>query len=106
MHRPYTTTKKRLTITPAATLKKLGITPISHWDTTCVPPIMRKKRPNIPQKSMVPTNYGANLSEAKPANRDIKMGGDLSIGSHHHLLQQIDNFVAASVKGTRYLKDQ
>ena len=70
-------------------------------------PIMRKKRPNIPQKSMVPTNYGGNLSEAKQANRDIKIGCDFSVGSHNNLLQQIDNFVAALITGTRaHLKVQ
>jgi hypothetical protein len=48
---------------------------------------------------MVLTNYGGNLSEAKPAGQDFEIGRDFSIGSHDHLLQQIDNFVAASVKG-------
>jgi hypothetical protein len=55
---------------------------------------------------MVLTNYGGNLSEAKQAGQDFKIGRDFSIGNHHHLLQQIDNFVAASVRGTRYLKVQ
>jgi hypothetical protein len=54
---------------------------------------------------MVPTNYGDNLSEAKQANRDIKIGCGFSVGSHNNLLQQIDNFVAALVTETRaYLK--
>jgi hypothetical protein len=98
VRRPHAITKKRLTITPAAATKKLDITPTSHWRTTCMLPIMRKPL-NIPQRRMVLTNYGGNLSEAKPAGQDFEIGRDFSIGSHDHLLQQIDNFVAASVKG-------
>jgi hypothetical protein len=105
VRKPHAITKKRLTITPAAATKKLDITPISHWGTTCTLPIMRKPL-NIPHQRMVLTNYGGNLSEAKQAGQDFKIGRDFSIGNHHHLLQQIDNFVAASVRGTRYLKVQ
>jgi hypothetical protein len=50
---------------------------------------------------MVPTNYGGNLSEAKQADRDIKMGRDFGIGSNNNLLEQVDNFVAALVTGAR-----
>ena len=53
---------------------------------------------------MVLTNYGGNLSEAKQAGQDFKIGRDFSIGNHHHLLQQIDNFVAASVRGDKVSK--
>jgi hypothetical protein len=55
---------------------------------------------------MVLTNYGGNLSEAKQAGQDFKIRRDFSIGNHHHLLQQIDNFVAALVTSGAYLKVQ
>jgi hypothetical protein len=59
---PHTITKKLLAIMPAAAMKKLDITPISHLDTICMLPIMPKKRLNIPQKRTVPTNYRSNLA--------------------------------------------
>src|SRR5215469_14445845 len=92
---PHAITTKRLTITPAVATKKLDITPISHSDTTCTLHIMLKKRLNVPQKRKVPSNYGGNLNEAKPADLDVKISSDFSIGSHNNLLQQIGNSVAA-----------
>jgi hypothetical protein len=54
---------------------------------------MRKKRLNIPQERMVPSNYGGNLSEAKRADLDVKIGCHFSIVSYNSFLQQIGNFV-------------
>jgi hypothetical protein len=51
-----------------------------------MPPIVRKKRLNVPQKGTEPTNYRSNLSEAKQVDPDVKTHSDFSIGSHNHLL--------------------
>jgi hypothetical protein len=94
MNMPHAITKKRPTITPAAVTKRLDITPISHSDTTCMPPIIQRKQLNISPRRTVPTNYGGNLSEAKQVDRDVKIHPDFRIRSNNNLLQQIANFVA------------
>ena len=86
MNMPHAITKKPPTITPAAATKRLDITRISHSDTTCMPPIIQQKQLNISPRRAVPTNYGGNVSEARHADRDVKIHRDFRIGSSNNLL--------------------